>query len=222
MFGRFLILTLVPFLLFASEEDRVEVLSDLFQVPSGVVADCVNVITGHYFLNETDIYVPGPNPITYQRFYNSGNHGKGSLCPCWDDDGSFIDDWMQLNWELLVERELLGKNFSLTQFSTTHLSKNLIHQGKKPDYVVLAKLKEDLIDVVSNKKIPMIEVLRLFSFKSLYEKSNNLTYGPPFEIVGLVNDKAKKIYAVKFEDLRFYLYDFDHYKYNKYYLDCLG
>lgn len=86
MFRRFLILTFIPFLLFASDHDRVEVLSDLFQTPSGVVSDCVNVITGHYFLTETDIYVPGPTPITYQRFYNSGNQGRGSLCPGWDDN----------------------------------------------------------------------------------------------------------------------------------------
>ena len=66
MFFRFLILTLLPFVLFANEVDRKEVLTDLFQTPSGVVADCVNVITGHYFLTETDFYVPGPNPIAYQ------------------------------------------------------------------------------------------------------------------------------------------------------------
>ncbi len=27
----------------------------------------------------------------------------------WDDDVDFIDDWIQVNWEFLVERELLGK-----------------------------------------------------------------------------------------------------------------
>ncbi len=26
----------------------------------------------------------------------------------WDEDGDLIDDWMQVNWELLVEREILG------------------------------------------------------------------------------------------------------------------
>ncbi|MDB6081207.1 MAG: hypothetical protein JWO53_479, partial [Chlamydiia bacterium] len=28
----------------------------------------------------------------------------------WHDDGDFIDDWLGANWELFVERELLGKN----------------------------------------------------------------------------------------------------------------
>jgi len=27
----------------------------------------------------------------------------------WDEDGDFTFDWIQANWEFLVERELLGK-----------------------------------------------------------------------------------------------------------------
>ncbi len=27
----------------------------------------------------------------------------------WEEDGNFIDDWIQMNWEFLIEREILGK-----------------------------------------------------------------------------------------------------------------
>ena len=33
----------------------------------------------------------------------------------WDTDEKFIGEWIQVNWEFLVERELLGKNGILTQ-----------------------------------------------------------------------------------------------------------
>lgn len=95
MLKRILFFICFPFLLIAEQskandpEDRVEVLSDLHQTPTGVVAGCVNVISGHYFLTETDHYVPGTNPIVFQRFYNSGNLGQGRFCTGWDDNYSY-------------------------------------------------------------------------------------------------------------------------------------
>ena len=83
-------------------------------------------------------------------------------------------------------------------------------------------MNEDLIDVKSSKKILKTELLRLFSFKSLYENSKSLTYGPPFEIAGLVNDKTKELYYVNIEDIEFYLHDFDQYEYKEYYLDYVS
>ena len=51
----------------------------------------------------------------------------------WDNDGRFVGEWIQVNWELLVERELLGKNHgTLTQFSLTHLSKRILPHGPGP------------------------------------------------------------------------------------------
>ncbi|ADI38289.1 putative uncharacterized protein [Waddlia chondrophila 2032/99] len=78
---RLLIFIFLPFLIYCDEENQVELLSDRFQAPSGIVAGCVNVVTGNYFLVETDLYVPGPVPIIYKRFYNSGNLGGGMLDP---------------------------------------------------------------------------------------------------------------------------------------------
>lgn len=45
--------------------------------PSAIIAGCVNVITGNYNDAQTDMVVPGPDPLVFQRLYSSGNW-KGS------------------------------------------------------------------------------------------------------------------------------------------------
>ncbi|WP_162268168.1 DUF6531 domain-containing protein, partial [Waddlia chondrophila] len=93
MLKRLLIFVFLPFLIYSDEENQVELLSDRFQAPSGIVAGCVNVVTGNYFLVETDLYVPGPVPIIYKRFYNSGNLGGGILGGAW---GAWNDNYHTL------------------------------------------------------------------------------------------------------------------------------
>ena len=58
----------------------------------------------------------------------------------WDDDGNFIDDWIQNCWEFLIERELLGKNnLILTPFSMTHVAQS----KKRPTHIVIAIPKNE-------------------------------------------------------------------------------
>src|SRR5262245_44089575 len=92
---RFL-LVLVPFLfqiLSADEENpypkEVEAedyskLIDFNGLPSGVIAGCVNVISGHYFENEEDLATAGTNPIALCRYYDSGSSEIGELKDYWD------------------------------------------------------------------------------------------------------------------------------------------
>lgn len=51
--------------------------------PLGLVEECINVITGTYCDSQTDITVPGPEPLTFKRFYSSANSGGGSLSSNW-------------------------------------------------------------------------------------------------------------------------------------------
>ncbi|MDP1836157.1 MAG: RHS repeat-associated core domain-containing protein [Chlamydiales bacterium] len=52
--------------------------------PSGVVAGCVNAVTGSYSFSRIDFVVPGPDTLTFQRFYCSGDWEDGaSLCNSW-------------------------------------------------------------------------------------------------------------------------------------------
>src|SRR5947207_13788417 len=65
----------------------------------------------------------------------------------WDDDGWFIDNWMQVNWELLVERELLGKQYFLTHFSTISSAGRITSPHQKANYIVYAKSNKQLFDM---------------------------------------------------------------------------
>lgn len=53
--------------------------------PSGIVAGCVSVIEGIYFDTVTDLVIPGPAPIVFQRSFDSHSgrwqfHPGGYLC----------------------------------------------------------------------------------------------------------------------------------------------
>ena len=124
----------------------------------------------------------------------------------WDNDGDLIDDWMQINWELLVGRELLGKELTLTQFSITHLSGNILNPNIEPDFMVIGKPKDDyIVDVKSSKKIQYKGMLRLFLLKTKNPNSNSFSFGPPFEIACLIDIKTEELYHVLFDNLSFCL-----------------
>lgn len=133
----------------------------------------------------------------------------------WDNDGDLIDDWMQVNWELLLERELLGKDLTLTQFSTTHLTKNILKNDIEPNFMVICKPKNNsMLDAKSNKEILNKGCLRLFSLKTKCSKSNSFSFGPPFEIACLIDVETSELYHVLFDKVYFVLYR-AHVDYNK-------
>ncbi len=41
-------------------------------MPLATAFDCVNVITGDFFLTDTSVALGGPTPLHYSRFYDSG------------------------------------------------------------------------------------------------------------------------------------------------------
>ncbi|MDP1835199.1 MAG: DUF6531 domain-containing protein [Chlamydiales bacterium] len=52
--------------------------------PSEIVAGCVNILTGSYTHTALDFALPGPEPLTFQRIYCSGDRRDGfSLCDNW-------------------------------------------------------------------------------------------------------------------------------------------
>lgn len=52
--------------------------------PSALVNGSVNVITGDYTEHATDIYIPGPEPLTVERSYVSSDSKRGSLGYGWN------------------------------------------------------------------------------------------------------------------------------------------
>lgn len=51
--------------------------------PSSIIAGCVNAVTGTYSESEVDIVIPGPEPLSLQRFYCSADWAEGTLCNGW-------------------------------------------------------------------------------------------------------------------------------------------
>ena len=121
----------------------------------------------------------------------------------WDSDENFIDDWLQVNWEFFLERELLkGKGF------LTELSVMLTGRITKPEalanYTVLVKSDKYICDIKNQKALPFDKNLRLYSFSSLYKNGGYGLY-QPFDLVDLVIDATKELFIVPIADLKFYL-----------------
>ncbi|MDB6081213.1 MAG: hypothetical protein JWO53_485 [Chlamydiia bacterium] len=121
----------------------------------------------------------------------------------WDNDGGFFSDWLAVNWELLVERELLcGKGF-LKPFGITHLDSRVIFPNQKPTHAVYAKSNNLLFDMRKPPvSLPTDQKLRLFSFGS---SKKNFGLHPPFDVAAVFADISKKYFYVLFKELQFYI-----------------
>ena len=120
----------------------------------------------------------------------------------WDDDGGFIDDWIQCNWEFLVERELLNKQGHL--FPLEWNSRITEYRGQRL-YQITCTIKKDieLIDWIKKINNYENEKLLLSGFRTKHETSFGLY--PPFDYVEIRSKDKKKIYIIPFSSCRFIL-----------------
>ena len=70
----------------------------------------------------------------------------------WDDDGGFIDEWLQVNWEFLVERELLEKKGFLKSYPPRTIA--LPFPNAVATHVIICKAKpnKQLLDDKKHKQ----------------------------------------------------------------------
>ena len=115
----------------------------------------------------------------------------------WDNDMGFSDDWIQANWEFLVERELLGNGIYLSPLSAVTTRK--IQFG----YSVCTLVKKDLINLRNGKSVPKNTRMRFFGFCTALEKGFGLY--PPFDLANLVINSSKEFVIAPFSELEFYL-----------------
>ncbi|MFZ0564943.1 MAG: hypothetical protein WAM28_01955 [Chlamydiales bacterium] len=120
----------------------------------------------------------------------------------WDHDMDLILDWIQVNWELLVERELLGKGNYLTPMSVP-LSMRVINNNIAPNFSVVTQVSRDILDLKTGKTLPKNCTLRFCGFCSAQEKGFGLY--PPFDLASLVLDSTKELFIVPFSNLEFCL-----------------
>lgn len=82
---RLSIVFLTAFSAFVQAKDEVETtdIAATEGLPNTIVNGSVCVITGEYIDQETDFYLPGPEPLVFHRFYSSLDRKSGNLCSNW-------------------------------------------------------------------------------------------------------------------------------------------
>lgn len=124
----------------------------------------------------------------------------------WENDGYFIDDWMQINWEILVERELLGVNYGLTLYGVTYSGESNLHPNRDLDFIVITHLEEPQKDSWDQKDVPLNKPLRFYEFMTISEKDRGCHIAPPFDIACFVDESTKKLYKVPLDKVKLMLY----------------
>ena len=121
----------------------------------------------------------------------------------WDEDGGFTLNWLQANWEILVERELLGDETFLMPLSVP-LTTRVINKNARAKYSVMTYISRDMPDCRTEKKLPQNCTLRFFGLLSAL-KAGGFGLYPPFDFVHLVLDSTKETFIVPFSGLQFHL-----------------
>ena len=88
LFSTFCLLLLTPCFGGGEEENHISqgdhAVANLMGPPSAVVAGCVNVITGDFFIHEIDMVIPGVEPLAFERSYSSSDKEEsGPLAYAW-------------------------------------------------------------------------------------------------------------------------------------------
>lgn len=120
----------------------------------------------------------------------------------WEKDPHFIEDWLQANWEYLVEQELLGLGKYLMPFRRCAFGKRIKNPDEIPGYVI--RVDPDLfIDAESGKLVKTPRPLRLCGFSMPMEKGYAVK--PPFYYGDMVDDETGKCYRWCLVSMRFSL-----------------
>lgn len=153
--------------------------------------------------NETPIVVTD-QVLKFRDFLIScwGNLDKLMENHDWEDDGKFTREWIQANWEFLVERELLGGKACLSTLEWC----DRITQGKSHKlYGVVCKVPTDykLRDLLKETLNYENEDLLLFGFRTQTESIFGVY--PPFDYAEIRTSNKKKIYVVPLDLCQFHL-----------------
>ncbi len=131
----------------------------------------------------------------------------------WHADTDFMDDWLTTNWELLIERELLGRD--------SYLASPMIPQGRRklpgqarPQYYIGAELAGSA-DKLSREESETVEAIKLCSQLRLVYFGVKLPEGgygwyPPFDHVLIYSEGSKKRFQLPITYFRYYLRKIDY------------
>jgi hypothetical protein len=101
----------------------------------------------------------------------------------WNDDAEFIFDWMAVNWELLVQREILGEYASMPPVFSQQL---ILNSQIKPTHNLIVKLRDNpeatfaLTGFVSKAESGVYHYMPPFDVADLCDIAvQNKTWRPP-------------------------------------------
>lgn len=121
----------------------------------------------------------------------------------WDDDGDFTHEWVQVNWEFLVERELLEKKGFLKSYIFDDY--RVTWSGMAPTHEIICKSKSrnELVADQTQLSIPLDTKLQFGGFVT----RRNPGYGwyPPFDYITVFTPKKKRMYELAVNDVDFFL-----------------
>lgn len=120
----------------------------------------------------------------------------------WENDGEFLDEWVQVNWEFLVERELLKLHGYLSPLAcNAHITP---YKGKF-FYKLICEVDKniELKDWIQKTFNYEDEELLLSGFRAEYDATFGLY--PPFDYIEACTIDRRKIYIVPITACRFFL-----------------
>jgi hypothetical protein len=145
--------------------------------------------------------------LNFRDFLNKTNPCLNMIMKnhSWEEDTIFEEDWIQSNWEFLVERELLGKDrylFPICGFRMTC-------PEKQSQFKVVCELNEKpRLNDRKQKYNYQGEELLLFGFFTIRQDGFRTT-GLPLEYVQLCTFPKKTLYFVSVSSCRFILKEFE-------------
>lgn len=121
----------------------------------------------------------------------------------WDDDVGFMDDWVQVNWEFLVERELLQNKGSLKSYIFGDF--RVTHSDRAATHVIICKPKCStlLVDDATQTVLPCNIRLGFGGFI----KKLNPGYGwyPPFDYLTAFTTNKKQYFRLAVNSIDFFM-----------------
>ena len=119
-----------------TESDPLDLVLSAECEPLTTVADCVNVISGNFFQIEKDLIGNTIEPMSFTRYYDSGNKGEsflgfgfGSQYPLWASD---VEKGVRHHYGLISEREgflLLYRDKEAGPAKLCHIDPRLLRKG---------------------------------------------------------------------------------------------
>lgn len=126
----------------------------------------------------------------------------------WKEDPDFIHEWIQANWEFLVERELFGQ-FEITEGALTpctlfNTNIRLQNPKAKITHEIFCKPKPGLYLIDKMSQEMLSDELKLI-FRAFVKQSPYFELSPPFDCIKVLCVQTKNYHLIPIDQVEFFL-----------------